>query len=135
MSEKLTKLEWEEKIITNTPANFFIKSNTTYGSIEDIASYIWWNFLSKDTNSGMRLSKIGYELFKLAGITFYDYECYVPKWTGAITIGLTKINCPYYIAQTKNKINTHTFYVVDEEYAMLLMFSSNDLEMFAKGLT
>ena len=123
MSEKLTKLEWEKRIL-----DYHLSiGNTLSPELEQ-----WW---FRFGNSGMRLSKQGFLRFTQAGIDFNKYECEIKSWTGFLITGLSRVKAPYYIEErTEPSMKLrYNFYIADEEYAMLLMFSNNDLELFAKG--
>ena len=120
MSEKLTKLEWEKRIL-----DYHLSiGNTLSPELEQ-----WW---FRFGNSGMRLSKQGFLRFTQAGIDFNKYECEIKSWTGALIIGLCRIQAPFYIEDKKESC-MYNFYIADEEYAMLLMFANNDLSLFTKG--
>ena len=131
MNTRLSKFGWEEKIkmvwdrISDDPI-----------TDKDLKS-IWWVLAgSYSMTSGMRLTKIGYEWLKLAEVQFNKYECHVPTWSGALLLGLSKMPCPYYIEsenKTGNPMSPFMFCIPDDEYAMLLMFTNNDLVMFAKS--
>jgi hypothetical protein len=120
MSEKLTKSEWEKKILDC----LIMLGNVISPVLES-----WW---FRDNSSGMRLSKQGFLRFKQAGIDFNKYECEIKSWTGALIIGLSRIQAPFYI-EDKKESSMYNFYIADEEYAMLLMFANNDLSLFTKG--
>ena len=81
----------------------------------------------------MRLDKPGFNRFKQAGIEFNKYEVTVPQWHGSITVGLSRLPCPFFIEPTAKYSVDYEFYISDSEYAMLFMFTDNNLAMFAKG--
>ena len=120
MSEKVTKAEWEKKILDC----LILLGNVVSPELES-----WW---FRDNSSGMRLSKQGFLRFKQIGIDFNKYECEIKSWTGALIIGLCRIQAPFYIEDKKESC-MYNFYIADEEYAMLLMFANNDLSLFTKG--
>jgi hypothetical protein len=128
MSNRLTKTEWQQKII-----EYYAVSEKPL-IIQKTELPCWWYHHSTQTDS-MRLDAVGFHRFKLAGVVFHKYECKVPTWTGALTIGLSHLQCPYYIESNKTTPGEYNFYLTDEEYAMLLMFASNDLVTFAKGIS
>jgi hypothetical protein len=123
MSEKLTKSEWEKKILDCL---------TMSGNVISPELESWW---FRDNSSGMRLTKQGFLRCNQIGIDFNKYECEIKSWTGALIIGLSRIQAPFYIEEKKEPSMKlmYNFYIADEEYAMLLMFANNDLSLFTKG--
>lgn len=123
MPEKLTKDGWEEKIYRHLVDELGI-------GIVPLERRLWW----ESDNGGMALSSTGFVRFEQAGITFHKYDCEVEMWTAAMTIGLSRMPCPYYLYSKKEvKPPFYRFCLADEEYAMLFMFTDKDLALFAKG--
>lgn len=118
MSEILTRFGWENKL----------KEHIKDCSLMNI----WWPNYS--TNTNLRLTKKGFELFILIGIKFNSYQCSIPIFAGSIFLGLEKMNCPYYIEQANPK-TFYNFYIISNEYGMLLSLLDNDLSAFAKSLS
>jgi hypothetical protein len=121
--ERLTKNEWEKKILAYH-ADVLGKPIP----IDELA--FWWY---RTGHSGMRLEKPGFNRFVQAGVQFNKYNVKVEQWFGSITIGLSRMPCPYYIEPTAKYSMEYEFYLPDEEYAMMFMFMDNNLTMFAKG--
>lgn len=127
---RLTKTEWEEKVrhgLINTPL----------GPVsEEAVKSVWWIYVNNTPTEGMRLSSLGFNWFKQAGIEFSKHSSLViPIWTGSITLGLSRMSSPFYLDNMNiNKAqHEYDFYLADDEYAMLLMFMNGDLLTFAKG--
>jgi hypothetical protein len=122
MSEKLTKLEWEEKVFKHLTETLGLK-------ILPIEKALWWTSVT-----GMRLTKSGLNRFQQIGIVFYKYNGTIFPWTASITLGLTRMPSPYYLSgKTGGMMSEYEFFIPDEELAMLLVFMDKDLSLFAKG--
>ena len=123
---RLTKSEWEEKVRLGL-------ANTAIGSVSDEAiKSIWWIYVNNTPTEGMRLSALGFNWFRQAGIEFSKHEVTLLQWPAALTLGLSRMPSPYFLDSKKNT-HQYDFYLPDDEYAMLLMFMNGDLLTFAKG--
>jgi hypothetical protein len=127
MTTRLTKNEWQQKIVEyySDVLGILISQNELR---------LWW-YNHTETSDCLRLDERGFQRFKEAKIEFNKYECHVPQWIGSVTVGLSRMLCPYYIEPIQGKPGYYNFYLTDDEYAMLLMFASNDLATFVKGFT
>jgi len=122
LSEKLTKLEWQDKI----KMGYFQKTNQIVGN------EIWFS----PSPEHLRLSWKGMEVCKEIGMTLHTFHVHAEKWTGGTLLGLSRMKELYYMDTKKqnksSKDEGWLFMLVNEEYATLLGFLDNDLDQFAR---
>lgn len=117
----LTKDEWTAKVYRGYLRCTGIE--LPYGEDK-----FWWHRIGN--NSSMRLSEKGFERFREAKISFYEFS--IPlgiTWTAALLIGLTRMPSPHYFY---GKSTDSILYIADEQIALLFKFQ-DDIENFARG--
>lgn len=126
---RMNRAEWEELVFT-------YHKNIANNPALVLERKMWWHTSSTIDSEVMRLTSSGLNRFREAGISFHKYECIMHVLSGSVLLGLNKLQCPFYLTNRKEKQPPeYDFYIVDDQYAMMLLFLDKDLATFAKGLT
>ena len=113
-----TKDDWNKKVEED-----YLKVNGY--PLHSIGEEIW------DNHSLMRLTLFGYQTFLKADITFYNLKLPPQKsWTGAVSLGLSRIPCPnYFIMKEYGNIQ---LLLTDKKYAVHYKLLDFNVFDFAK---
>jgi hypothetical protein len=94
---------------------------------EDEAMISWWLNIRKD--GGLRLSDVGDQVFKMAGIEFFEFPMDPDtheSWVHVMIDLNNKVKCPYHITLISKKLPTIRIY--DSKIAMMIGLYGNIFE-------